>query len=84
MTGGGMMLTAKMSEIMSKIEQLSAEEQDALAEEIYADLLDARFERKIVNGEPMPLFEALVAQADAEIARGEYISLDEWLDEEGE
>lgn len=76
------MLSQRIVDLLPEIARLPQSDQDALAADIEADLADAKFAAKLQNGEPMPAFEALVARAKEQEARGEYIDLEEWLDEE--
>ncbi len=76
------MLIQKIVDLLPEIAQLSSQDQETIAEDIYADLVDAKFRRNLENGEPMPAFEAAVREAKEQAARGETMSLDEWLADE--
>jgi hypothetical protein len=75
------MLSQKIASLITEIEKLSIEQQEILAEDIAADIAEAKFAAKLASNEPTPTLDALVTQAQEEIARGEYIDLDEWLQE---
>ena len=73
------MLIQQIVDLLSEVAKLTQQEQEVLAEDIYAELVDAKFRRKIANGEPMPAFEQVISEAQASEERGESVSMDDWL-----
>jgi hypothetical protein len=69
------MLIQQIVDLLPVIATLSQQEQEALAEDIYAELVDARFRYNIENGVPMPGFEAVVREAEDSEARGELVGM---------
>jgi hypothetical protein len=63
------MLIQQIVDLLPEVAKLTQKEQEAIAEDIYAELVDASFRRKIENGEPMPAFEQVSAKREkAQIA----------------
>ena len=73
------MLIQQIVDLLPEVAKLTQQEQEALAEDIYAELLDVKFRRKIEAGEPMPAFEEALREADASEAQGESVEMDAWL-----
>lgn len=73
------MLSPTIAAVMAAIERLPLDQQDQLAAMIAADLADLRLAAQVEAGTlPAPL-DQLIAQAEADIERGDSIDLDAWL-----
>jgi hypothetical protein len=73
------MLIQQIVDLLPEVAKLTQQEQEAIAEDIYAELVDAKFRRKIESGEPMPAFEQALREARESADRGESVSMDDWL-----
>lgn len=73
------MLSQRIVELLPALGELPVEEQDRIAIDLHAELLDARFRFNLENGVPMPAFDKLVKEAEESEARGESASIDGWL-----
>jgi hypothetical protein len=73
------MLIQQIVDLLPEVAKLTAQEQEAIAVDLYADLVDAKFRRKIEHGEPMPAFEQVLREAQDSEDRGESVSMDDWL-----
>jgi hypothetical protein len=76
------MLSSKIANLLPQLSSLPEAEQEAIAEYLYGELVDAEFRRKIEAGESMPAFEQALADAKANAAKGKTTSLDDWLAED--
>lgn len=73
------MLIQHIVDLLSDVAKLTVQEQEIIAENIYAELVDARFRRNIEEGKPMPAFDQALHDAQESAARGESVSMDDWL-----
>ncbi len=73
------MFIQQIVDLLPEVTKLTKQEQEAIAEDIYAELVDARFRRKIASGEPMPAFDQALSEAQESEDRGESTSMDDWL-----
>jgi hypothetical protein len=63
------MLSPKIMQLLSEIEQLSLEQQENLADALALEIADAK--------QGIPSIQELIAELDADIANGEIYDLDE-------
>ena len=73
------MLIQQIVDLLPELAKMTEQEQEAIAEDIYAELVDAKFRRKIANAEPMPAFEKVLKEAQESEDRGESVNMDDWL-----
>ena len=73
------MLSQRIVELLPAIGELPLEEQDRIAIDLYAELVDARFRFHLESGVPMPTLEKIIREAEESEARGESVSMDDWL-----
>lgn len=73
------MLIQQIVDLLPELARLTQHDQEVIAEDIYAELIDARFRHKIENGESMPAFEHVFHEAQESEDRGESVSMDDWL-----
>jgi hypothetical protein len=73
------MLSERLREVVTRLEQLPANEQDRMAELIAAELEEgARWQRALGDSHELVL-DKLIAEAKEQVARGEVRDLDELL-----
>ena len=73
------MLIQHIVDLLPEVSKLTPQEQEAIAIDIYAELVDAKFRRKIENSEPIPVLEQALREAQESVDRDESVSMDDWL-----